>query len=89
MNCKCPCGCPIWSSQKSNRLICRHCEAEKHTGVEEETKMRKGRQEGKKVRCDTCMIPVHIEVVDGRRVVVHDKKFYLWNLHEVTGAVVR
>jgi hypothetical protein len=26
MNCKCWCGCPIWVSKKSNRLVCAGCD---------------------------------------------------------------
>ena len=87
MNCQCRCGCPIWSSKKSNRNICRHCEAGKHTGDQEEVKVRKGRPEGKKIRCSKCRVPVHLTIVNGRRKVVHDTKFYVVD-HKIEAVVV-
>ena len=89
MNCQCRCGCPIWSSKKSNRNVCQGCEKGKHTlGLEEEVPVvRNGRKPKKMVRCSRCRVPVQVVVIEKRRRVVHDVKYYT-DRHEIEGVVV-
>jgi hypothetical protein len=82
VNCRCRCGCSIWSSEKSHRLICRHCEAGKHTGTPDEGKKGRLVREVKIARC-RCGIPL-MRGGRGGKGIIHDPKYFLWNgAHEV------
>lgn len=65
MRCQCPCGCPIWSGEKSNRVICQSCENERHTDAEgrddDGPKFRKKDSlpvNDKRRKCRVCRVPL-------------------------------
>lgn len=92
-NCRCRCGCVIWSSGSRNSDICRPCEGytvfgkwvePKHTGSPEAEKKSGGRpRKDNRVRCQKCRVPV--KLLNGQ--VVHEVGYYLWDRHEVEAVV--